>query len=201
MNTFSSSGKALAVALALASSTSLASASVFSYYANLDGPSESPPNASPGTGYATVDYDNVAKTLLINATFSGLIGTTTQAHIHGATAAPFTSTAGVAVTPGTLPGFPLGVTSGLYATTLDLTLTSTYTTGFLTANGGTAAGAEAGLAAAMASGRTYFNIHSSFAGGGEIRGFLTAVPEPGSLALLGLGGAALLFRRSVHNGI
>ena len=44
--------------------------------------------------------------------------------------------------------------------------------------------------------RSYLNIHSSFPGGGEIRGFLVqarAVPEPSSLALRALGLAALAF--------
>ena len=39
---------------------------------------------------------------------------------------------------------------------------------------------------AMAAGKTYWNIHSTTFTGGEIRGFLTAVPEPTALALFGL---------------
>src|SRR3954453_23224698 len=64
-----------------------ARATVFQYQAILDGPSESPANASPGTGFTSVDYDNVAHTLHVQATFSGLLGTTTASHIHSATAA------------------------------------------------------------------------------------------------------------------
>jgi hypothetical protein len=41
--------------------------------------------------------------------------------------------------------------------------------------------------AGLESGRGYFNVHTTFAPGGEIRGFLVRVPEPGSLLLLGLG--------------
>ena len=40
--------------------------------------------------------------------------------------------------------------------------------------------ALATLAAAMAAGKSYFNIHTSVVGGGEIRGFLVPGPEPGS---------------------
>jgi hypothetical protein len=42
----------------------------------------------------------------------------------------------------------------------------------------------------------YVNIHSSTFGGGEIRGQITLVPEPGTWALAGLGlGSLLLWRR------
>jgi hypothetical protein len=49
----------------------------------------------------------------------------------------------------------------------------------------------------MLDGMAYFNIHSSFAGGGEIRGFLQLVtaPEPGMLALFGLAAVAVGFAR------
>lgn len=38
----------------------------------------------------------------------------------------------------------------------------------------------------MLDGHSYLNIHSTAFPGGEIRGTLNLVPEPGSLALLGL---------------
>lgn len=43
----------------------------------------------------------------------------------------------------------------------------------------------------------YFNVHSTVLPGGEIRGQIRAVPEPGTLALVGAGfvGSALLGRR------
>ncbi len=171
-----------------------ANASVFLYSVSLNGLNEAPPNASPGFGSGTIAYDNVARTLSINVSFSGLLGNTTVAHIHGPTVIPFTGTAGVVLTPGTLPGFPAGVTSGAYVNTLNLALASTYPAAYITANGGTTLGAETAITSAMAAGRTYLNIHSTVYGGGEIRGFLTAVPEPSSLALLGLGAAAIAVR-------
>jgi hypothetical protein len=55
----------------------------------------------------------------------------------------------------------------------------------------TAAGAEARLMANLTSGQAYFNIHSSTFGGGEIRAFVTQVPEPGTWAMMALGLAAV----------
>jgi len=138
-----------------------------------------------------VDYDNFAHTLTVGLTFSGLLGTTTASHIHAATALPGVGTAGVATTTPTFAGFPLGVTSGTYNNVLDLTLASSYNPAYVTANGGTTASAEVALASAMASDRAYLNIHTSAFGGGEIRGFLTPVPEPTTLALVGLGGLGM----------
>jgi hypothetical protein len=46
----------------------------------------------------------------------------------------------------------------------------------------------------MAGGQAYWNIHSTFAGSGEIRGFLVPVPEPSALALFGLGAGAIAWR-------
>lgn len=172
-----------------------AQAAVFQYSVTLNGPSESPANASPGFGTGFVNYDDVLHTLQLQVTFSGLTGTTTASHIHGATASPFAGTAGVATTTPTFAGFPLGVSSGSYANTLDLTLASSFNASYITANGGTTASAEAALAAAMAAGKTYFNIHTTTFGGGEIRGFLTAVPESSSLTLASVAGLALIARR------
>jgi hypothetical protein len=147
-----------------------------------------------GSGSVQVTFDDLAHTLAISALWSGLSGPTTVSHIHCCVAPP--GTVGVAVTPGTLPGFPVGVTSGSYATVLDLTQVATYTATFLNGpGGGTAAGAEAALLAGLQGGQAYFNVHTSAFPGGEIRGFLGEVPEPASWALLlagfGLAGAAL----------
>jgi hypothetical protein len=168
-----------------------AHAATISYDAALSGPSESPPNASLATGFVTVDVDTTANTMHVHVIFSGLLGTTTASHIHSATAAPFTGTAGVATTSPSFTGFPLGVTSGTYDNTLDLTLASSYNSAFVTANGGTTASAETALLAGIAAGEAYLNIHTSVVPGGEIRGFLIPAPEPSTATLGVLGSLGL----------
>jgi CHRD domain-containing protein len=119
-----------------------------------------------------------ANTLFVDVTFSGLTAGTTASHIHSPTPTPGTGTAGVATTTPTFENFPLGVTSGHYINTLDLTLSSSYNPAFISANGGTTTAAEAALLAGLAAGEAYLNIHTSNFPSGEIRGFLTPVPGP-----------------------
>jgi hypothetical protein len=60
-------------------------------------------------------------------------------------------------------------------------------------------GAEAALAAGLAADEAYFNIHTTAFPGGEILGFLTDVPEPGTFALLATGVLALALRRRARS--
>lgn len=145
------------------------------YYVNLSGSAEVPPNNSAGTGKAIVTISGNMMRVQLN--FSGLTGNTTASHIHAPTATASTGTAGVATTTPTFTGFPLGVKAGTYDHTFDMTLASSYNPAYITANGGTPASAFTALKTAIAAGKSYLNVHSSFAPGGEIRGFL--VPCPG----------------------
>ena len=167
------------------------------YTAVLSGSAEAPPNESPATGTATVTIDTGNYTMRVQETFSGLLAENTASHIHCCTTEPRTGTAGVATTTPTFTGFPSGVTSGTYDHTFDLTDPSSYNSAFITDHGGNASGAFAALVAGLNSGSAYANIHSEMFPAGEIRGFLTLVPEPETYAMLlsGLGLVSLIARR------
>ena len=146
------------------------------FTANLTGSQEVPPSGSPGTGSETAILNDAMTQLTVMLTFSGLETNDTMAHIH--CCAPPGVNAAV-VLPFT--GFPIGVTSGTYDHTFTL---ATDLTGITP---------DAFLAALMA-GTTYSNIHTAQFPGGEIRGQLTAIPEPATFGLtfLAIFGAATL---------
>jgi len=174
-----------------------AQAGIVTYIANLSGPNEFPVNTSPGIGFAKIDVDDTGHTLHVMVNFSNLGGVTTAAHIHSPTPAPFSNAAGVATQTPTFSGFPLNVKSGTYDNTFDMTLNSSYNPAYITANGGTPTTAEAALFSSFKTGNAYLNIHTSSFSGGEIRGFLVAIPEPSSFALAAtlIGGTAGFVRR------
>jgi hypothetical protein len=191
--------KAVLTALASAAlllCASQANAIVIVYTATLNGPSESPANASPGVGLGIVTIDTVLATMRVQTTFLGLTGTTTASHIHCCTGTTLSGTAGVSTTTPTFTGFPLGVTSGSYDFTYNMLLASSWNPAYVTANGGTTASAFAAFNAGLIASQGYLNIHTSTFGGGEIRGFLqpnTPVPEPSTYAMMFAGIAALGF--------
>jgi len=191
-----------ATILSLLMSVSLLAASavhaaVIQFTVDLSGDNENPPVSSPGNGTAVISLDTVTRLMTLDIIFADLLGTTTAAHIHCCAAPP--ANAMVATQVPSFAGFPSGVSSGSYLNTFDMWLESSYNPAFLTAHGGTVDSAFADLLAGMLDGRAYLNIHTTQYPGGEIRGTLMRVPEPASVALIGiaLAGLGMLRRRKV----
>ena len=180
----------LAASLLAVAMVAPAGANDIVYTTVLSGPNEAMPNASPATGGAKVTFDFDLVTMRVEASFSGLLGTTTASHIHCCTAVAGTGAAGVATQTPTFSGFPLGVSSGLYDHTFDMTQASSYNAAFVTAQGSVSNAFNA-LVAGLNGGDAYLNIHTTAFPGGEIRGFLHAVPEPQTYALMAAGLAAI----------
>lgn len=183
----------LAAVLAL-SALSPAKAAILTYVAWLDNSTLPGPNTSVGYGLATVEADTTALTLRLTASFNALTGGVTGAQIHCCTFSPGTGTAMAASPIPYYAGFPTAF-GGTYDQTFDATLAGTYNPAFLAANGGTAGTAFTALLAGLESGRAYFDLQTAQYADGEIRGFLTAVPEPSSAALLAVPLAALAVLR------
>ena len=145
-------------------------------------PGNEPGSIGGGTGGeigAGISYDDVLNLLTLNVGwgssqgFTDLSSLANNSHIHGPTASNngsgFTQTAGVL--------FTLTRSSNL-------------------ATGGVFTDAPILLTAAqeidLLNGKYYINVHTTNNGGGEIRGFLVAVPEPGTVTLVGLSVVGLL---------
>lgn len=186
---------ALAAPLLLGATTS--HAAITTYRATMSGPSETPPNNSPGYSISMIDIDTTAMTISMRIPFADLVSPTTVAHLHCCTPTPFTGDAAPASMLPSLMDFPVGVTSGLYEHTFSLRDASFYNPAFLSANGGTPEAAAAALISGVNANQSYLNIHTNRYPEGEIRGFLvnvaTPVPEPGSWAMLGIGLAGIGF--------
>jgi hypothetical protein len=187
----------LAGAFLLAAAVAMpAPANVIQYSADLSGVVEIPPNASPGSGTVLITVDFSTLEMRVQVSFSGLLGNTTASHIHCCTATPGSINVMVATQLPTFVGFPLGVTSGTYDHTFDMSLASSYNPAFVTLKG-SISGAFDALVDGMATGNAYYNVHTNLFPGGEIRGLLHQVPEPGALPLIvaGLGALASVMRR------
>jgi CHRD domain len=73
---------ALAVAAGFLS-VAPAQAALINFNATLTGSQEVPPTSSAGTGFSTVVLNDVADTITVNTSFSGLTSPAIMGHIHG----------------------------------------------------------------------------------------------------------------------
>jgi CHRD domain/PEP-CTERM motif len=154
--------------VAVALSVETASAQ-WTFQANLSGLGENPVNASTATGFGTVILNAAQTQITVNESWSGLIGgPATASHIHGPGGV---GTNASVIFPFT--GVPAATSGSIPEQSFAIT---------------------AQQVSWLFSGFLYMNVHDNTFGGGEIRGQLLLVPEPSTVALLGLGVGAITVR-------
>lgn len=179
------------VPIALAAVLAFAPAHAASYFAFLDGSQEVPPAATPATGYGTIAI--AGDIMTVDIAYANLLAPLTIAHIH--CCAPRGANAGIAIDLDMIP-LPTRL-SGSFSRVFARTLASSFRPAFIAASGGTVELARARLLNAFDSETAYFNLHTSRFPGGEIRGQIAVLPEPGTWALLvaGFGLVGAMVRR------
>ena len=145
------------------------------------------PAASGGSGGeigSGITFDDVTLVLTIDVGwgtangFTNLTGNATAGHLHG----PTTSGGTAAWTQNASVKYPLDSLAGWNS--------SASTGGF----NGTVTILSADVAA-LENGQFYMNVHTAANSGGEVRGYLTVVPEPSAACLVAAGALGMLLRR------
>lgn len=142
------------------------------------------PGPSPAFGFGAARYDDAANTFtLFSVSGAGLVGTISNAHIHRGAA----GVSGPVLLGFSVAAFPTG--------TVLLGGPGTFSM-FSAGLGGFPEADEVNLL----TGKTYFNVHTTFDPVGEVRGQLvpvTQVPEPEAYAMMlaGLGLLAVVAKR------
>ncbi|MCW5941489.1 MAG: CHRD domain-containing protein [Fimbriimonadaceae bacterium] len=163
--------RTLLFALAAISTSAFAQFETFSTLSGITGSQEVPATGHGGLGAATFTVDTGSLLLTGSVSVAGLPwGDVTGFHIHNAAA----GVNGPVVVNFMSSGSTTGTDPWLY--TANTTITQS-------------------VLDAMRLGNTYVNVHTAAFPGGAIRGQLSPVPEPASLAALGVGALALLRRR------
>lgn len=170
--------------LASAGIASGAAAQVITLTAILNGAQENPPISTPASGTATVQINVATGAWGVDLSYSGLSSNVTVSHIHRAAAGVngpvIIGLDGIALSGGR-PSWAL-ITPGPGSQSFS-------TGGFVNAPFPFPAAEIPNLL----NGLTYFNVHTTNNGGGEIRGQI--IPAPASAALLGLAGVVATRRR------
>jgi len=147
-----------------------ASATIKVYSFNLDAMQEVPTNMSTAAGSFQLIVDDVADTISFGMAAFNFVGAVTAAHIHLG-----------------LAGINGGVVYNLLANADSSGLVFAIPNSF----GFASAAKPVGLTLAdninAMPWNYYVNVHTAAFGGGEIRGQLAPIPEPGTYALLAIG--------------
>lgn len=159
----------LAVWAAFALAASPAAATTITYSVTMDGSQEVPgPGDGDGTASGTITINDATGDISWDFTYADIAAPTAM-HIHGP-AAPVGVAAGIYVGLGVATSGGAGTLISSTNTAVDLVAINTTPTDF------------------------YVNIHNAAFSGGAVRGQLGVVaPEPGTLGLLALGFAGLVW--------
>ena len=157
-------------------------AATFEFNANLNGAAQVPAVAAPGTGVASLFYDDLGTASTLDDVYSFLL---LAINLSAAPIAYHIHTGAVGA-------------NGPVVVSLDAAPFSSFSIGgTLSVSGSGVPTPYAGFLADLNATNTYVNIHTPSFPSGEIRGqLIPAIPEPSTYAMLGLGlGMMGLFAR------